>query len=99
MNKIKILMVEPKKSPYLADIGDDLKSMQEVVGGYIETVTLSDTAVIICNEEGKRLRLEANRKLVGDILVGTFFVAGYRGEEFASLPGADIEKYAKQFKI
>jgi len=99
MNEIKVLMIEPKKEPYVTEIGDDLKSMQKAVGGYIETVPLSGTAVLVCNEEGKLLRMEVSRRLVDDILLGTFFVAGYKEDEFTDLSDADIEKYTQLFKI
>ena len=33
---MKVLMVEPHKNAYESDIGNDLKSMQEAVGGSIE---------------------------------------------------------------
>ena len=32
---MNVLMVEPGKAPYEMQIGDDLQSMQAVVGGYI----------------------------------------------------------------
>ena len=32
---MKVLMVEPHKNAYESDIGNDLKSMQEAVGGSI----------------------------------------------------------------
>ena len=34
---LTVLMVEPGKAPYQATIGADLKSLQQVVGGYIES--------------------------------------------------------------
>ena len=33
---MNVLMVEPGKAPYETQIGDDLQSMQAVVGGYIK---------------------------------------------------------------
>ena len=35
---MNVLMVEPGKAPYEMQIGDDLRSMQAVVGGYIQAV-------------------------------------------------------------
>ena len=37
--------------------------MQEAVGGLIEIIDLSETACVICNEEGKLNGLEGNRSL------------------------------------
>ena len=36
---LTVLMVEPGKAPYQTAIGADLKSLQQVVGGYIESMT------------------------------------------------------------
>lgn len=33
---MKVLMVEPHKNAYEADIGNDLKSMQKAVGGLVK---------------------------------------------------------------
>ena len=47
---LTVLMVEPGKSPYQAAIGADLKSLQQVVGGYIESIAPYDGPVaIVCN--------------------------------------------------
>ena len=39
---LTVLMVEPGKAPYQAAIGADLKSLQQVVGGYIESISPYD---------------------------------------------------------
>ena len=39
---LTVLMVEPGKAPYQATIGADLKSLQQVVGGYIESIAPYD---------------------------------------------------------
>lgn len=35
---MNVLMIEPGKAPYVTDIGNDLHSMQQAVGGYIQAV-------------------------------------------------------------
>jgi len=100
MSKIKVLKVEPGHKPYVTEIGNDLKSMQAVVGGYIQAVPLAGDAVLICNEEGKLDGLPFNRRFGNDILVGTFFIASSDDlGEFISLPDSDIEKYTKMFRL
>ena len=58
----------------------------------------SVTVCIICNEEGKLLGLEGNRRLGGDIIAGVFYVVGEdkRGN-FTSLTQAQMEYYTKRF--
>ena len=62
---MKVLMVEPHKNAYEADIGNDLKSMQEAVGGSIEAAYFFEEPVaLVCNEEGKINGLELNLSLI-----------------------------------
>ena len=62
-DNIRVLKVEPQKEPEVVTIKNDLESMQEAVGGLIEIIDLSETACVICNEEGKLNGLEGNRSL------------------------------------
>ena len=50
---MKVLMVEPGKSPYAAEIESGLKSLQAAVGGDIQAVyPYEDPVALICNEGG-----------------------------------------------
>jgi len=96
--KIKVVKVEPYKAPCIAEIGNDLDSMQKAVGGYIQTVDLVPHVTLVCNEEGKLLGLEGNRSLGNDIIVGSFFIAGCNEEgEFISLTEEQTEEYVQKF--
>lgn len=98
-NKIKVIVVEAGKLPVIQYIGNDLKSMQSVVGGYIEEISLSDNAVLVCNEEGKIKGLEANRRVGNDVIAGTFFIAGDDGsEDLVSLTDEQIKHYTECFQ-
>ena len=52
---MKVIIVKPFTNPYTANIKGDLRSMQELVGGYIEAIYPFDNPEIalVCNEEGK----------------------------------------------
>lgn len=96
---IKVLVVEPHMPPYEAIIPNELESLQSMVRGYIEVVPLSNSACIICNENGKLEGLEPNRRLYGDVLVGRFIIVGDDGgEHFVSISREDIQKYTHQFQ-
>ena len=76
---MRILVCEPKKLPYVKEIPKELEAMQEIVGGYIETVDFEDVyyegqsgAVILCNEDGIGRELPPNRAVNGDLILGTF---------------------------
>jgi hypothetical protein len=83
MSKIRVLIKEPGKAFRLEEIENDLKTFQEIVGGYIECVNFESDHVIIVNEEGKLHRLALNFLYRGDYLVGTVVICGTAGEEFA----------------
>ena len=82
---LKVFIKHPGKLGYTAVIKDELKEMQELVGGYIETVMFAENLVIVCNEEGRLIPLERN---ILDIY-GTFFIVGVSGDEFRSLTVAE----------
>jgi hypothetical protein len=100
METIKVLVKEPDHPPYVKEIENELPNMKAIVEGYIEFVTLSRTASLVCNEEGKLLGLPINVSLyeIDDIICGNFFICSVDNEgETISLSDADIEKYTKRF--
>ena len=102
--EIKVLMVEPGQHPKVVMLKDDLDSLQKAVSigadyqGLIEFVSLGNGDCIMCNEEGKLIGLEGNRRLGHDILVGVFYVMSEDDEgELVSLTEEKIQYYTKLF--
>ena len=97
---MKVLMVEPGKSPYGTEIEGGLASLQEAVGGDIQaTYPYEDMVALICNEEGKYMGLPLNRALYDeDIVAGNFLIVGLGEEDFTDLPADLMEKFSEQFK-
>ena len=101
---MKILVVEPMKTPTVQEIDHTLSAMQELVGGTIQAVyPFDDPVALVCNDEGKLLGLPWNRALTDesgvpyDIVCGTFFVVGIGDENFTSLTEQQVEKYGKKY--
>lgn len=104
---IKVIVVAPGKIPELIEIPDELKSMQTIVGGYIEEIfPFEDEIALVCNEEGRLEDLPLNRALVYmktgevmDVIYGTFFLAYAPVEEdsYKDMPPDLTEKYMKIF--
>ena len=103
--QIKAIMVEPNKRPCVVDLNDDLDSLQKAVSigapeqGLIEFVYLEDNVSILCNEEGKLIGLEPNRRLGDDILCGVFYVVAENNDgELVSLTEAQQDRYSEFFQ-
>lgn len=104
--KLKVIHVEPGKRVNIIEIDDNLKAMQELVGGRIEEyMPYEDDVAIICNEEGKMLGLPLNRGITDengqlqDIIAGDFFIcyAPIESEKFLSLTPNLEKKYKEKF--
>lgn len=51
---MEVLLVEPGKEARMTEVGNDLRSLQSLVGGYIEaTYPFDDPVALVCNDEGK----------------------------------------------
>lgn len=78
--KISALVYRVLESPRVEEIEGNLESMQRLVGGYIEELSLGDGLVLICNEDG-RSNNPPNRHALGfGRIYGNFFVCRFDGD-------------------
>ena len=93
--KIKCIVKRPDEQfGHVTWISDSLENLSNTVGGYIETVTLDNGVVLICNEEGKIRYMPYNftlRRMRGvvtiqNVIFGTVIVCGADGYEFTDIP-------------
>ena len=94
---MRILYKQPGEDPRSMVIPNELKVMQQLVGGHIEMLRISDNGILVMNEEGKLLGLEPNFYLgsIGDTIVGPVIVVGEDGEDFASLPDDEAAEISR----
>ena len=94
---MRVIFKEPGKEPRTMIIPNTLKMLQDLVGGYIETIRVSDRAILIMNEEGKLKGLEPNFFFgaIGDIIVGPVIIVGDGGEDFTDLPEDEAEEISR----
>ena len=94
---MKVLIVEPGKSPRTAYISPELSSLQATVGGYIQAIyPWDDPVAVVCDEEALLKQSEFNRLIAPEVAIfGTFFICGLGDEDFTDLPDAMITKYAQ----
>lgn len=85
---MKVVFKAPGKVPVIRDIDGSLKTLQWLVGGNIEPISLDNGMVILCDEEGKLKGKEPNIYLdaIKDTLVGNIIILGEDGEEFTDFP-------------
>ena len=80
-SEIRVLRVRPGQAPEQIQIPNTLSAFQQEVGGWIETVSLGDGAILICNEEGKLTGMDGNRRLGNDIIVVLDALSGQMGRK------------------
>ena len=114
-DKLRVLLLKPGELAEIAEIEDNLESMQRLVEGNIEEYMPFEDAsdprtgdcAIVCNEEGKMLGMELNRGIfdrngrLQDIIAGPFFIcyAPVESEKFLSMPPDLEEKMRKKFEL
>ncbi len=101
---LSVLQISPGQYPKQVEISDELKALQQAVGGSIgATYPFDDPVAIVYNDDGKLMGLPLNRALrdehseAYDVIAGTFLVVGLSEEDFASLTPELAEKFEKQF--
>lgn len=91
---MRVIYKAPGEAPRTMVVPNDLHTLQNLVGGYIETVTLAEDVVIICDEEGRLKDYPDNCEIGGIMFVGTILIVGADGDEFVSCPDDVIEEFA-----
>ena len=82
---MRVMRKRPGEPFEAVDIRNELKDLQEAVGGHIETYTFAEDACVICNEEGRLRGLPYNCRFLGVDFVGTILIVGVAGEEFTDI--------------
>ena len=103
-NTLSVLQISPGQYPKQVEVDNDLKALQQAVGGSIAaTYPFDDPVAIVYNDDGKLMGLPLNRALrdehgeAYDVVAGTFLVVGLGEEDFTSLTPELSQKYEKQF--
>ena len=67
------------------EVENELKPLQQAVGGYLESFTFAEDACVLCDEEGLLKGKPYNTPVCGVSYVGTILIVGVAGEDFADL--------------
>jgi hypothetical protein len=84
-NRITVVRANVGEQPEIVEMDNTLEAFQEAVGGWIQTINLSDKVLAIMDEEGKIKGYEGNYYIPNDVVVGNCIFCSTDGEDFASL--------------
>ena len=103
-NTLSVLKIAPGQYPQQVEIDNELKALQQAVGGSIgASYPFEDPVAIVYNDDGKLMGLPLNRALwdedglMYDVIAGTFLVVGLGEEDFVSLSPELAQKYEEEF--
>jgi tRNA/tmRNA/rRNA uracil-C5-methylase (TrmA/RlmC/RlmD family) len=89
--KMKLLVVEPLKKPYVKEIDSGLASLQHEVGGYIQAVyPWAEMCAIVCDEEAKL----TGKEIVLDAYCGTGTIGIIASKHAKEVYGVELNKDA-----
>jgi hypothetical protein len=94
---MKIVVKEPRKPAAVRVIDGSLESMQDIVGGYIESFHIAQNILCVVNEEGLVLDLPFNFTAPPFFVYGTAFFCGQQGEEMVGLDDGWIDTILNHF--
>lgn len=91
---LRIVLKKVGKTPEIMNIENTLEAKQELVGGLIEIVGLTEDILLVCNEEGKLDNLLPNLMFDYDYIAGDCFFVGddYENGDFKSLTDEQIKE-------
>ena len=91
---MKIVVIPTRGKVEVKEIDGTLKSLQELVGGYIEPAPIASLTardiVPLVDEEGLLYGLEPNENLFPFFFVGTCVLVGRDREDFVSLTDEQV---------
>lgn len=92
-DELRVIIVPVSGAPYETTIPNELKDFQQLVGGYIQTVSYGEYLLVV-NEEGKLKGLPWNPHIMDtyDTYCGQAVITKTRGEWLVSLNDMDAKR-------
>jgi len=101
--KIRVVICpqDIRKEPYIKEIDDDLKTLQNLVGGYVEEITLYGIEdghyVLLCDEDGRLKHKPVNGSICGYVLVGDIIIARRADQSLVSVPNGFLVRLKENY--
>lgn len=98
---MKAIKIPVEGKAEIIEIDNELKPLQEAVGGYIETLTIASDCCLIVDEEGalKGKPINPTASRLGAPLVGDVLVVGVHYDHFVDVPEPMIEMMKERFNV
>lgn len=84
--EIRVIYKRIGADPVEVTVPNTLKQLQDMVGGFIETVTIGEDWCVLCDEDGRLKHRGWNCEVCGIDFVGAVVFIGVNGDEFTDLP-------------
>lgn len=105
-NAIRVLLVEPEKTPSLIEIPNTIESICATLDCNIcqAIYPFEELVALLCDEESKLTQKAMNRVLrddegeIYDIVRGKFIICGLGNTDFISLTDELVEKMTRRFR-
>lgn len=97
-DKIRVIYKRVGFDPVEVTVPNTLEHLQNMVGGYIETVPMYFTKdlIMVVDEEGKLDGRPVNFVYKGEQIVGSVLRVGTKGEEFTDVP-IHLDEFQKRW--
>ena len=82
---MRVIRKRPGEAWEPIEVENELKPLQQAVGGYLESFTFAGDACVLCDEEGRLKGKPYNTTVCGVPFVGTVLIVGVAGEDFSDL--------------
>ena len=82
---MRVIRKRPGEAWEPIEVENELKPLQQAVGGYLESFTFAEDACVLCDEEGRLKGKPYNTGGRGVPFVGTVLIVGVAGEDFSDL--------------
>lgn len=82
---MRVMRKRPGEDWEPIEVENELKPLQQEVGGHLESFTFAEDACVLCDEEGRLKGKPYNTTVCGVPFVGTVLIVGVAGEDFADL--------------
>ena len=105
---MRAVIKKPGESPEIIDVDNDLKPLQEAVGGYIEHFSLTRGIGILCDEDGRFKGPVVDGRVTSlpytfafdeyVVFVGAVLFVGESGDDFTDLTDEQVDLINRSFE-